>query len=99
MVQTLSQVTLLEALRVDRGLTAEAVSREAGISHKTLKAYETAIRPRPHGPVLDKLARFYGVRTSVLLDDIRRAHRARMEAEEAAITEEIEGVAGLLDAA
>lgn len=95
MPQKLSQVTLLEALRVDRGLTAEAVSREAGIAHQTLKAYEMATRPRPHGPVLDRLARFYGVRTSVLLDDIRRVHQARLE--EAARTEEV--ASGLLDAA
>lgn len=71
------ETTLVEALRVDRGLTVDHVARETGVSHKTIKRYETADTDRPSGDALERLARFYGVRASVLLDDMRTFARRR----------------------
>jgi transcriptional regulator with XRE-family HTH domain len=93
--RTLEDVSLLEALRADKGLTQIATAREIGMSHKTLKKYEQDGLPNPRLNVLDRLGRFYGVRTSILLEDVRKTYRRRV----AQITEDIERTAGLRDAA
>lgn len=71
------EVTLLEALRVDRGLTITDAALQSGVSYKTLKRYELAETTRPQSDVLERLARFYNVRASALLDDLRRFVRRR----------------------
>jgi transcriptional regulator with XRE-family HTH domain len=91
----LEDVSLLEALRADKGLTQYVAAAEAGMSHKTLKKYEQDGLANPRLEVLDKLGRFYGVRTSLLLEDVRKTYRRRF----AQITEDIERAAGLRHAA
>ncbi|HTE61056.1 MAG TPA: helix-turn-helix transcriptional regulator [Solirubrobacteraceae bacterium] len=78
-----NETTLVEALRVDRGLTVEHVAHVTGVSPKTIKRYETAETTRPSGDALERLARFYGVRASVLLDDIRTFARRWNRADDA----------------
>jgi transcriptional regulator with XRE-family HTH domain len=58
----LEDVSLLEALRADKGLTQYVAAAEAGMSHKTLKKYEQDGLANPRLDVLDKLGRYYGVR-------------------------------------
>jgi transcriptional regulator with XRE-family HTH domain len=79
----LEEVSLLESLRVDRGLTIRDAADQAGVAVRTLMKYESGERDRPHGNALEKLARFYGVRSSVLLNDMRKTHRRWLEAREA----------------
>jgi transcriptional regulator with XRE-family HTH domain len=79
MTRNRAEVSLLEALRVDRGLTIEQVCRETGVSPKTIKRYEQADTTRPSGDALERLARFYRVRASELLADIRRFARDQDE--------------------
>jgi transcriptional regulator with XRE-family HTH domain len=71
------EVTMLEALRVDRGLTLTDAADQAGVAYKTLKRYEQAETTKPQADVLERLARFYNVRASTLLDDLRRFIRQR----------------------
>jgi transcriptional regulator with XRE-family HTH domain len=71
---TLSQVSLLEALRVDRGLTIKQVSDQTGLAPRTIRRYERGNTPRPRGTGLEVLARLYNVRASDLLADIRRRY-------------------------
>lgn len=73
----LEEVPLLEALRVDRGLTVRDVARLTGVAHKTIMRYEAAEQTRPHGDALERLARLYNVRASTLLEDIRKTARKR----------------------
>jgi transcriptional regulator with XRE-family HTH domain len=70
---TLHQVPLLEALRVDRGMTIKQVSDQTGIAPRTLRKYERATT-RPRGAGLEILARLYNVRASDLLADIRQRY-------------------------
>jgi transcriptional regulator with XRE-family HTH domain len=93
--RTLEDVSLLEALRADKGLTQYVAAAEAGMSHKTLKKYEHDGLPNPRLDVLDKLGRYYNVRTSLLLEDVRKTYRRRI----AQITEDMEQASGLLNAA
>jgi transcriptional regulator with XRE-family HTH domain len=93
--RTLEDVSLLEALRADKGLTVMGAAAEIGMSHKTLMKYERDGLSRPRFEVLDKLGRFYNVRTSLLLEDVRKTYRRRV----AQITEDMERAAGLRDAA
>jgi transcriptional regulator with XRE-family HTH domain len=79
----LSEVPMLEALRKDRGVGLKELSIATGVAHNTILRYERGEAGRPHSRPLEALARFYGVRASVLLDDIRRVHRER-EADRAA---------------
>jgi len=76
---TLSQVPLLEALRVDRGLTIKEVSDQTGIAPRTIRRYERAVT-RPRGTGLEVLARLYNVRASDLLADIRRRYEEQEDA-------------------
>jgi transcriptional regulator with XRE-family HTH domain len=69
-----THITLIESLRVDRGLTIESVHHATGVSMKTITRYETVATLRPQGDALVKLGRFYGVKASVLLADMRRTH-------------------------
>lgn len=92
---TLEDVSLLEALRADKGLTQYVAAAEAGMSHKTLKKYEQDGLANPRLDVLNKLGRFYGVRTSLLLEDVRKTYRRRI----IQVTEGIERAAGLRNAA
>lgn len=80
----LEEVSLLEALRMDRGLTRFQVDNLTGVSHKTIKRYELVETTRPSSPPLEKLAAFYGVRASAILEDMRRFDRERREREELA---------------
>jgi transcriptional regulator with XRE-family HTH domain len=91
----LEDVSLLEALRADKGLTQYVAAAEAGMSHKTLKKYEQDGLANPRLDVLDKLGRYYGVRTSLLLEDVRKTHRRNV----AQIAEAIERASGLGHAA
>lgn len=75
----LEEVSLLESLRVDRGLTIRDAADGAGIAVRTVMRYESGEQDRPHGNALEKLARFYNVRASVLLNDIRKTHRRWLE--------------------
>jgi transcriptional regulator with XRE-family HTH domain len=77
----LSEVSLLEALRLDKGLTVPDVERQTGVNHKTISRYERGEQLNPNAAKLDALARLYGVRPSVLLDDIRRTARRRAREE------------------
>jgi transcriptional regulator with XRE-family HTH domain len=79
----LEEVSLLESLRVDRGLTINAAAHQAGVNVRTVQRYERGLQDRPHGDALEKLARLYNVRASVILDDMRKAHRRRVERENA----------------
>lgn len=79
----LEEVSLLESLRVDRGLTIRDASEQAGVAVRTLMRYESGERDRPHGNALEKLARFYGVRSSVLLNDMRKTHKRWLEGQSA----------------
>ena len=72
-----AEITLLEACRVDRGLTIEYVAKQVGISEKTITRYELAQTLKPQGSGLEKLGMFYGVRASVLLADMRKFARDR----------------------
>jgi transcriptional regulator with XRE-family HTH domain len=77
-------VTLIEALRVRRGLTIFEVEAATGVSHKTIKNYETATTLRPATVSLRKLASFYDADPVDLLEDIRRRHHERTLPREAA---------------
>lgn len=79
----LEEVSLLESLRVDRGLTIRAASDQSGVAVRTLMRYESGERDRPHGNALEKLARFYNIRSSVLLNDMRKTHRRWLEEQDA----------------
>jgi transcriptional regulator with XRE-family HTH domain len=65
-------MTLLERLRVDRGLSQFEVEQASGVNHKTLVKYEQALTDRLQFNTLGKLGRFYGVPASDLLIDIRQ---------------------------
>lgn len=80
----LEEVSLLESLRIDRGLTIKAASDQAGVAVRTLMKYESGQQDRPHGNALEKLGRFYGVRSSVLLNDIRKTHKRWLERQDEA---------------
>jgi len=75
------EVTLLEKLRLDRGLSAEEVCEATGVAEKTLRRYENAEDFRPTFVVLKRLAEFYEVQPSELLADLRRFQRDRDRAD------------------
>jgi transcriptional regulator with XRE-family HTH domain len=75
-------ITLIEGLRVRRGLSVFEVEAATGVSHKTIKSYETARTPRPGAASLRKLASFYDADPVDLLADIRRRHHERSVANE-----------------
>ena len=79
-----AEVTMLQALRMDRGLTISDVEKASGVSFKTISAYERGLKPSPRSVPLEKLARFYKVRASDLLEDLRRFIRERDELSDAA---------------
>lgn len=72
-----AEVTLIEACRVDRGLTIEFVASQTGVSEKTITRYELALTTKPQGAALERLAAFYGLTASALLADMRRFARER----------------------
>lgn len=83
--KTRAEVTLIEACRVDRGLTIEFVASETGVSEKTITRYELALTTKPQGNALERLAMFYGVRASTLLADMRKFARDRDRDDDPAI--------------
>jgi transcriptional regulator with XRE-family HTH domain len=78
------RITLIEGLRVRRGLSVFEVAASTGVSHKTIKKYETAATPRPGTASLRKLASFYEADPVDLLEDIRRVYHERSTPNEAA---------------
>jgi transcriptional regulator with XRE-family HTH domain len=78
----LSEVPMLEALRQDKGVGLRELVEQTGLSHRTILRYERGETNRPHAASLETLARFYGVRASVLLNDIRRVYRETHPEEE-----------------
>jgi transcriptional regulator with XRE-family HTH domain len=90
------EMTLLEALRTDRGLTVQRLEEITGVNHKTIVRYEKAQTVNPLSTPLEKLAAFYRVRASELLADMRRFARERGEREEAQIAADIERSSGAL---
>lgn len=84
----LGEMTLLEALRRDRSITVPQLMEATGLAYKTILRYERAEQTNPHLTSLEALARFYDVKASVLLADMRRVarlreHRQAQEAREA----------------
>jgi transcriptional regulator with XRE-family HTH domain len=73
----MSEMTMLERFRADRGLTQYEVEQATGVNHKTLMKYEQALSDRIAFDRLKRLADFYGVPASDLLQDIRRCHALR----------------------
>lgn len=72
----LSDVSWLESLRVDRGISLAQAVRETGVSHKTIRKYEDADGCMyPHPKTLQKLADYYGVTPSQILNDMRKRAR------------------------
>lgn len=82
---------MLQALRADRGLTITDVAEGSGVSFKTISRYERGVEPRPRLATLEKLAAFYRVRASMLLEDLKAFQREQ----EQRISDEMNGVAGL----
>jgi len=83
-------ITLLEALRVDRGLNVLQVQEITGVNHKTIDRYEAALTLKPLARPLEALASFYGVRASQLLADMRRFAREREQRGEITISPDVE---------
>lgn len=67
-------VSLAEALRHDKGLSAVQVEKLTGVTHKTVLKYEREGMLNPHSEKVASLARLYAVRPAVLLADIRRTY-------------------------
>lgn len=76
--------TLLERLRLDRGLTQFEVERATGVNHKTLVKYERALSDRVLFSTVSRLANFYRVPAVDVLEDIRRSYRSHGEQRDAA---------------
>lgn len=72
-----AEVTLLQALRFDYGLSLDRVARETQVSHKTLSNLERGLTAKPTAAVLSRLAAYYGISASELLDDLRARRRER----------------------
>jgi transcriptional regulator with XRE-family HTH domain len=66
------RMTLLERLRVDRGLSQAEVERFTGVDHKTLIKYEQGLTARVSAATLAKLGEFYEVPASQILLDLRQ---------------------------
>jgi transcriptional regulator with XRE-family HTH domain len=57
-------MTLLERLRVDRGLSQLEVEQASGVNHKTLVKYEQALTEASSFKTLAQARRFYEVPAS-----------------------------------
>jgi transcriptional regulator with XRE-family HTH domain len=79
-----AEVSLIQQLRFDRGLTLDQVAREAHVAHKTLQNLEQGITEKPIASSLHKVAVYYGVPASELLNDLRARRRERDDASAAA---------------
>jgi transcriptional regulator with XRE-family HTH domain len=79
------EVSPLEALRVDRGLTITQVVDATGLAHKTVRKMELGQALAPTGDKLKKLAELYDTRPSELLRLIRVYRRDRDRARETSI--------------
>jgi transcriptional regulator with XRE-family HTH domain len=72
-------ISLAEALRHDKGLSAVQVGKLTGVSHKTVLKYEREGMVNPHSEKVHALARLYNVRPAVLLADLRRTYNRIQE--------------------
>jgi transcriptional regulator with XRE-family HTH domain len=71
----LNEVSLLEQLRHDKGVSIGEVVAATGVMHKTIVRYERDPMYYPNPGSLRKLADYYGVTASALLVDMRRRVR------------------------
>ncbi len=67
----LRRVSLLERLRLERGLTIGAACKGAGVTHKTIVKYERGLVPYPHPGTVQRLAAFYEAQPGDILVDLR----------------------------
>lgn len=79
------EVSPLEALRIDHGLTIGQVVEATGLAHKTVRRMELGEALAPTGNKLKLLAELYGVVPSELLRLIRAYKRDRDRARETSI--------------
>jgi len=79
------EVSPLEALRVNAGLTITQVVEATGLAHKTVRKLELGKALAPTGDKLKRLADLYDVEPSELLRQIRVYMRDRDRARETEI--------------
>lgn len=75
-------ISYLEALRLDRGLTADEVCRRAQIDPLTLRRLEVCGARQPKASTLRALGDVYDVRPAKLADEILAFHRRYTSARE-----------------
>jgi transcriptional regulator with XRE-family HTH domain len=75
--EDLTEVSLLETLRHEKGVSLGQVVAETGVMHKTIRRYERDPMYYPNAAALLKLADYYGVTVTEILRDMRRRVRAR----------------------
>jgi transcriptional regulator with XRE-family HTH domain len=80
-IEDLTEVSLLETLRHEKGVSLGQVVAETGVMHKTIRRYERDPMYYPSASALLKLADYYGVTATEILRDMRRRVRSREAAE------------------
>jgi len=75
--EELGEVSLLEQLRHEKGVSLGQVVADTGVMHKTIRRYERDPMYYPSASALHKLAAYYGVSATEILRDMRARVRAR----------------------